>query len=106
MFGHWFLYSAIPGIGLSPALVLRAMLLSYVLAQFVAWLYVWTHRGLSYSRNMVHSVVLLGMIVTMVMLVVGDSIARAFGLVGALAIIRFRTGIPDIPVQGNKRIAV
>ena len=37
MIGDWFLYSAIPGIGLSPALVLRAMLLSYVLAQFVAW---------------------------------------------------------------------
>ncbi len=95
MIGDWFLYSAIPGIGLSPALVLRAMLLSYVLAQFVAWLYVWTHRGLSYSRNMVHSIVLLGMIVTMVMLVVGDSVARAFGLVGALAIIRFRTVVRD-----------
>lgn len=95
MLSDWFLYSSIPGVGLSPALVVRGMLLSYVLAQFVAWLYVWTHRGLSYSRNMVHSIVLLGMIVTMVMLVVGDSIARAFGLVGALAIIRFRTVVRD-----------
>lgn len=71
------------------------LLLSFVLGTFVAWLYGRTHRGLSYSRNMVHSVVLLTMIITMVMLVVGDSIARAFGLVGALAIIRFRTVVRD-----------
>jgi len=75
--------------------VLQRLLLAYVLAQAVAWLYVWTHRGLSFSRNMTHSIVLLGMIVAMVMLVVGDSIARAFGLVGALAIIRFRTVVRD-----------
>lgn len=71
------------------------LLLSFVLGTFVAWLYQMTHRGLSYSRNMVHSIVLLSMIITMVMLVVGDSIARAFGLVGALAIIRFRTVVRD-----------
>jgi hypothetical protein len=58
-------------------------------------MYGWTHRGLSYSRNMIHSIVLLSMIVTLVMLVVGDSVARAFGLVGALAIIRFRTVVRD-----------
>ena len=71
------------------------LLLSFVLGTFVAWLYGMTHRGLSYSRNMVHSIVLLTMIITMVMMVVGDSIARAFGLVGALAIIRFRTVVRD-----------
>jgi uncharacterized membrane protein YhiD involved in acid resistance len=61
----------------------------------VAWLYIWTHKGLSYSRNLTHSIVIIAMVVTSVMLVVGDSIARAFGLVGALAIIRFRTVLRD-----------
>lgn len=75
--------------------VLLDLLTAFVLGTAVAWLYGRTHRGLSYSRNMVHSLVLLCMIVTMVMLVVGDSIARAFGLVGALAIIRFRTVVRD-----------
>jgi uncharacterized membrane protein YhiD involved in acid resistance len=83
------------GFGLSPLQVILDLLLSFVLGTFVAWLYSATHRGLSYSRNMVHSLVLLSMIITMVMLVVGDSIARAFGLVGALAIIRFRTVVRD-----------
>jgi uncharacterized membrane protein YhiD involved in acid resistance len=81
--------------GLTPATIAADLLLSFTLGTFVAWLYSVTHRGLSYSRNMVHSIVLLAMIITMVMLVVGDSIARAFGLVGALAIIRFRTVVRD-----------
>lgn len=76
-------------------MVAASLLLSFVLGQLVAWLYSITHRGMTWSRNMVHSIVMLSMIVTGVMLVVGDSIARAFGLVGALAIIRFRTVVRD-----------
>lgn len=75
--------------------VIASILLSFVLGQLVAWFYTWTHRGMTWSRNMIHSIVMLSMIVTMVMMVVGDSIARAFGLVGALAIIRFRTVVRD-----------
>ena len=81
--------------GVAPATILLDLLLSYVLAQMVAWLYIWTHKGLSYSRNLTHSIVIIAMVVASVMLVVGDSIARAFGLVGALAIIRFRTVLRD-----------
>ncbi len=81
--------------GLTFWVVALDLALAFVLGQAVAWLYTKTHRGLSYSRNLVHSLVLLSMIVAMVMLVVGDSVARAFGLVGALAIIRFRTVMRD-----------
>lgn len=78
-----------------PATALMTLLLAFVLGQAVAWLYAVTHRGVSYSRNMVHSLVLLTMIISMVMLVVGDSMARAFGLVGAVALVRFRTVVRD-----------
>lgn len=78
-----------------PATALLTLMLAFVLGQTVAWLYALTHRGLSYSRNMVHSLVLLTMIISMIMLVVGDSLARAFGLVGAVALVRFRTVIRD-----------
>lgn len=91
----WMHQGGAPGTQFPPLTVLLDLTLTYVLAQFVAWMYGWTHRGVSYSRNMMHSIVLLAMVVTMVMLVVGDSIARAFGLVGALAIIRFRTVVRD-----------
>lgn len=71
------------------------MLLAFVLSKPLAWVYVWTHHGMSYSRSFVQALVLLAMIVTLVMLAVGDSVARAFGLFGALALIRFRTPIKD-----------
>ncbi len=77
-----------------PAL-LSHLLLAFVLAKPLAWVYVWTHQGMGYSRSFVQSLVLLAMIVTVVMLAVGDSVARAFGLFGALALIRFRTPIKD-----------
>lgn len=35
------------------------------------------------------------MLISVVMVIIGDSIARAFSLVGALSIIRFRTAIQD-----------
>lgn len=89
----WFRFGE--GVSTPPATIVLDLLLSYVLSQVVAWLYIWTHRGLSYSRNLTHSIVMISMVVTSVMLVVGDSIARAFGLVGALAIIRFRTVLRD-----------
>lgn len=91
----WLRFGSQPGGFISPLGIVFDLLLAFVLGQVVAWLYISTHRGLSYSRNMVHSIVLLSMIVTAVMLVVGDSVARAFGLVGALAIIRFRTVVRD-----------
>ena len=38
---------------------------------------------------------MMGMIVSLIMLVVGSNIARAFALVGALSIIRFRNAIKE-----------
>lgn len=86
---------ATPGLGLPFVHVVGGLLLAFVLGQAIAWLYIITHRGLTWSRNMIHAIIMLAMIVSMVMQVVGDSIARAFGLVGALAIIRFRTVVRD-----------
>jgi uncharacterized membrane protein YhiD involved in acid resistance len=75
--------------------LLLHLLLVLVLAQPLAWIYIRTHRGMSYSRSTVQSLILLSLIVTIVMLAIGDSLARAFGLFGALALIRFRTPIKD-----------
>lgn len=76
--------------------VLLCVLVSFLLGTLIAWLYMWTHRGVSYSPAMAQSLIVLSMIVTFVMLVVGNSLARAFGLFGALALIRFRTPVKDV----------
>jgi uncharacterized membrane protein YhiD involved in acid resistance len=75
--------------------VILAMLLCAVLAQLLGWVYKWTHRGLSYSQAFIHSLVIIAVIVCVVMLVIGENIVTAFGLLGALAIIRFRNVLKD-----------
>lgn len=69
--------------------------LSIVLSLIVALVYRHTHKGLSYSQSFTLTVVLVGVIVAMVMMVIGNSLSRAFALVGALSIIRFRTVVKD-----------
>jgi uncharacterized membrane protein YhiD involved in acid resistance len=54
-----------------------------------------THRGISYSQSYVQTLVLMGMVVSLVMLIVGSNIARAFSLVGALSIVRFRNAVKE-----------
>jgi hypothetical protein len=80
---------------LGPMPMLLSMLLAFVLGQLVAWTYKRTHSGLSYSRSFTESIVLITMVVSMVMFIIGDSIVTAFGLIGALAIIRFRNVLKD-----------
>lgn len=75
--------------------VLIALGLSFVLCLMVAYFYRQSHRGLSYSVSFVHAMIILGVTVSVVMLIIGSNIARAFTLVGALSIIRFRNPIKD-----------
>jgi hypothetical protein len=72
-----------------------SLLLAFVLGQLIAWTYVWTHSGLSYSRSYTQSLVMMTLVVALVMFVIGNSIVTAFGLLGALALIRFRNVLKD-----------
>jgi hypothetical protein len=79
----------------SPENVILSLLLAFVLGQLIAWVYYFTHSGLSYSRTYVQSLILVTVVVAMVMAVIGDNIIRAFGLMGALALVRFRNVVKD-----------
>lgn len=85
--------SRAPNFGLSTLLL--SLLLAFCLGQMAAWVYAWTHGGLSYSRGFTQSLVLLVVVAALVMYVIGDSLVAAFGLIGALAIIRFRNALKD-----------
>lgn len=71
------------------------VLLSFLLASIIAITYERTFRGLSYSRNFVQAMILGGIVAGMVMQAIGDNLARGLGMLGALAIIRFRTSFKD-----------
>jgi hypothetical protein len=74
---------------------LVAILVSYLLAQSVAFAYMLTHQGVSYSRSFVVSLVAAGMVSTVLMLAIGNNLARGLGIVGTLALIRFRMQLHD-----------
>ncbi|MFX1500041.1 MAG: DUF4956 domain-containing protein [Promethearchaeota archaeon] len=67
------------------------ILLSFI----IAITYRGTHSSVSYSYNFTQNLVLLGLIVSVIMLIIGSNLARAFTLIGALSIVRFRSAIKD-----------
>lgn len=89
------LFSGAPSHAADFQTVLITLLLSFVLGQLLAWVYTWTHSGLSYSRSFVQSIVILTMIAALVMVIIGANVIAAFGLIGALALIRFRNVLKD-----------
>jgi len=75
---------------------LTQIVLSMVFGFVVAGIYAGTlGRGRNDVRILATTLVLLTVLVAVVTLVIGDKLARAFGLVGALSIVRFRTIVED-----------
>lgn len=74
---------------------LVALLLSFALTQALAGVYLWTYRGLSYSRSFVQTLALVSLVACMVMLAIGNSLAAGIGVAGGLSIVRFRTSLRD-----------
>jgi uncharacterized membrane protein YhiD involved in acid resistance len=75
--------------------VVANLLVALICGLLLSIIYRATYRGPSYSVTFVNSLVLLTIISSIVIMVIGNNIARAFGLVGAMSIIRFRTAIRD-----------
>jgi len=69
--------------------------IAFALAQIISGVYIYTFRGLSYSRSFVQGIPLGAVITSMLMLAIGDSIAAGIGLAGGLSIVRFRTTMRD-----------
>ena len=78
-----------------PQEVLINLTLSFILGVAISLVYKKTHKGLSYSQSFMITNIFIAVIVCMVIMIIGNSLARAFALVGALSIIRFRTVVKD-----------
>ena len=70
------------------------LLLAFALGIVISVVYHWTHTGIA-ERSFTDTLIILCLLISVVMVVIGDSVARAFSLVGALSIIRFRTVVQD-----------
>jgi hypothetical protein len=70
------------------------LVLALIAGAAVAWLYQRTRNGAG-APSLPATLVLLAVLIAAVTQVIGDNIARAFSLVGALSIVRFRTVVRD-----------
>ena len=70
-----------------------SLALSFGLAFLLALVYIRTHRGVSYSKSFSHTIVFIAVTIDLIMIIIGSNIARAFALVGAMSIVRFRNPI-------------
>jgi hypothetical protein len=68
---------------------------AFLLASIIAITHRLTFTGDHYPKNFFQSLILGAVVTTMVMMAIGDSLARGLGVFGAMAIIRFRTRIDD-----------
>lgn len=83
------------GPNVAPIDVLVRLLLALALGGMVSWIYCRTRRETEIAPSFPTTLVLLAILIAMVTQVIGDNIARAFSLVGALSIVRFRTIVRD-----------
>lgn len=75
--------------------VLLGLLLAFLSGQLIAWVYMLTHSGLSYSRSFVNSLVVIPVLVSLVMMVLSNNLVTAFGMMAVFAIVRFRNILRD-----------
>ncbi len=67
-----------------------SLLISLALNLILARFYKYFNESYSSPTSVTETIVLVGIIITLIMVIIGSNIARAFALVGAMSIVRFR----------------
>ncbi len=79
--------------GPSFILIIFAVLLAFFLSALLVITYEKTSRDIVPPDHFIQSLILMSIVTATIMESIGDSMARGFGIFGALAILRFRTNI-------------
>jgi uncharacterized membrane protein YhiD involved in acid resistance len=79
----------------APVVVFIRLIAALALGAVVALVYRSTRPASDVAPSFTATLVLLSILIAMVTQVIGDNVARAFSLVGALSIVRFRTVVRD-----------
>jgi uncharacterized membrane protein YhiD involved in acid resistance len=79
----------------APLVVFVRLVAALALGAVVALVYRTTRPAADVAPSFTATLVLLSILIAMVTQVIGDNVARAFSLVGALSIVRFRTVVRD-----------
>ncbi|MEL7570337.1 MAG: DUF4956 domain-containing protein [Eubacteriaceae bacterium] len=75
--------------------VMLAVLISFIIALFIVFIYRKTFTGVVYSKSFVLCIILLSMITALIIKTISSNLALSLGMVGALSIVRFRTAVKE-----------
>lgn len=89
-------FNNIARLNTDPIEIIKNLSIALICSIIIAAVYRVTYKGPSYSTQFVNSLILLSLITAVVIMVIGNNLATAFGLVGAMSIIRFRTAVRDV----------
>ena len=92
---QWLFFGDVGVAPLDMPRLMLSLLLAFLSGQVMAWVYIVTHSGLSYSRTYVNSLILIPITVSMVMTVLDNNLVTAFSLMAVFAIVRFRNIVRD-----------
>lgn len=87
--------SAVEHTAVEPATLACRLVLSVIFGVLVAAIYRRTKHTPDGAQSFSATLVLLTILIAVVTQVIGDNVARAFSLVGALSVVRFRTVVQD-----------
>lgn len=73
--------------------VMWAMFLSILLNLVIGFVYQATYRGSRYSQDYVQTLVIMGVVTTILIMVVSGNLGIAFGMFAAFSVIRFRRSL-------------
>ena len=90
-----FLTSLGPSKALSSLEIFFSLCMAFVLGMTIATVYRYTHQGFTYARSFIQTMVLSTIVITIMIVAIGNNLARGLGIMGAMAFVRFRTPIRD-----------
>lgn len=76
-------------------LAVISILMAFAASHVIALVYVWSHRALSFSQSFPQALVMACVAAALMMLVIGNNVVWGIGMVGAMALVRFRTNLRD-----------
>lgn len=79
----------------APTILILRVVIAAIFGFIVAAIHRYTLGRTNSTGTMATTLVLLSILIAIVTVVIGNNMARAFGLVGALSIVRFRTVVED-----------
>ena len=79
----------------SSAVIVFNILFTFLLCLCITYVYKKIHRSVSYSQTFVGSMIMMSVLATVAMMILGNNLTRALGVLGVFTLIRFRTIVKD-----------